>query len=160
MTPKELVNLMYSPLWTGKLIHHFISGVQSVAKEGIKTELIYLVLPFLSDETIREKLCTANKKSTIKTVFKDKASLEMMNAILKKNDQINKFKKITNDGLIYLGNYVELQLGLFTTLDLTIKFQKEDSKIREHCKASYYLGVILAKENYINTIHKLGITTL
>lgn len=160
MKPKELVNMMYSPQWTGKLLHHFLSGVQSVTNEGIKTELIYLVLPFLSDNIIKEKLCKANKNSSLKTVFKDDNTLTMKNSLLKKDQQLKDFIEITNNSIIYLGNYATLNLGFTITINETVIFQNEDPEIREYCKAAYYLGVVLSKEHYINTIHKLGITTL
>ena len=40
MNSSDLVNLMLSPQWVAKLLHHFISGVRHVNLQGVKTEYI------------------------------------------------------------------------------------------------------------------------
>jgi hypothetical protein len=160
MKAKNLVNLMFSPQWVAKLLHHFLSGAQSVSKEGIKIELLYLSLPFIIDGATREKLVSAIKRSTLSTIFQNNSSLKIKNALLQKNEQVKHFREITNSGIIYLGNIENLKIGSFIVSSKDIDYKKEKDIVRDYCKAAYYLGVIFAKEDYRSVFVKLGITNI
>ncbi len=165
MKSKELVDLMLSPQWTGKLLHHFLCGAIKINPKGIKTELLYLMLPLLVDDIIRNKI-KANINSTFFTTFVKNSSikkndlLEFKRALLYKNDQIKEYKEFTNRALIYLGNISEISIGQYTYIESNIKYQDEPANIREYCRAAYYLGVIFIKEDYLNIFLKLGITNI
>lgn len=150
---------MYSPQWIAKLLHYFLSGAQSVNGEGIKTELLYLSLPFIIDAATREKLTSTLKTSTFSTVFQNNNSLEIKNSLIQKNEQVKQFREFTNRGIIYLGNIEELQIGSFTKVMNTVDFKKQKTN-RDYYKAAYYLGVVFAKEDYRNIFIKLGITNI
>ncbi|MFI3190454.1 hypothetical protein BCS42_12440 [Crenothrix sp. D3] len=160
MKSKDLVNLMFSPQWVAKLLHYFLSGAQSISKEGIKTELLYLSLPFIIDDTTRGKLVSAVKTSTFSTTFQNNSSLEIKNSLIQKNEQIKQFHEITNSGIIYLGNIENLKIGSFIVASKTIDYKKEKGISRDYCKAAYYLGVIFAREDYRSVFVKLGITNI
>lgn len=165
MKSKELVNLMFSPQWTGKLLHHFLCGAMKINPQGIKTELLYLMLPMLVDDTTRKRI-KLNINSSFFTTFvknssiKKKDLLEFKTALLYKNDQIKEYKEFTNRALIYLGNISEISIGQRTYIKSTIKYQDEPANIREYCRAAYYLGIIFIKEDYLNIFLKLGITNI
>jgi hypothetical protein len=168
MNTKELVSLMFSPPWTAKLMHHFLSGAQSVNVEGVKIELIYLLIPFVTDNETRVCLAKTNSRGTLSSAFKSKGKdgttakvqCSTKDALLKKNHQINQYREITNHALIYLGSRELLNMGKFASVGNTLHFRKEPEDIREYCKAAFYLGVIFAKEDYRNLIVKLGVTNL
>jgi len=161
MKSEDLVNLMLSPLWVSKLLHHFLSGAQQVNPKGIKTELLYVLLPFIIDDVTREKLSRAMIKSTFSSILKNKDTLEIKNSLLNKNNQVEQYREFTNRGIIYLGNIETLKIDRLTSIENIIKFQKEKQDInRNYCKAAYYLGVIFAKEDYRNVFVKLGITNI
>jgi len=156
MNSKELVSLMFPPPWTAKLMHHFLSGAQSINAEGVKIELIYLLIPFVTDNETRVCLDKTNSRGTLSSVFKGKAK----DALLKKNHQINQYREITNHALIYLGSRELLNMGKFVSVGNTLHFRNEPEDIRGYCKAAFYLGVIFSKEDYRNLIIKLGVTNL
>lgn len=162
---KELVNLMFSPQWTSKLLHHFLCGAMKINPKGIKTELLYLMLPLLLDDITRKRI-KANINSSFFTTFVKNSSikgddlLEFKTALLCKNDQIKEYKEFTNRGLIYLGNIFKVSTGQRTYIETTIRYQDEPVNIRGYCRAAYYLGVIIVKEDYLNIFLKLGITNI
>jgi len=161
MKSEDLVNLMFSPLWVSKLLHYFLSGAQTVNPKGIKTELLYLSLPFIIDDITRDKLLKATSRSTFSSILKDKSTIEMKNALLNKNNQVEQYSEFVNKGLIYLANVEILKIDEFIVVENIVKYQDEKQAInRDYCKAAYYLGVIFSKEDYKNVFVKLGITNI
>ncbi len=166
MKSNDLVNLMFSPQWISTLLHHFISGAKKINPQGIKAEILYLVIPFVTDDVTREVLSIANTRSNFSSVFYKKnpsekrIPLEIKNALMGKNNQIEQYHEITNRGVIYLGNIAKLGIGKYITVAQTIEYKDEKGIIRDYCKAAYNLGVVLAKEDYRNVFVKLGITNI
>lgn len=160
MKPTELVNIMFSPQWVAKLQYHMLSGAQRVRAEGIKIELLYLALPFLSDNTTRLVLISKNKSSTYSSVFLEKTSLDVKNSLINKKNEIKEFKSITNNGFIYLSNITSISMNGFLKVDNPIKFQNEEDLIRNYCKAAHNLGIIFAKEDYKNIFLNLDISEI
>ena len=167
MKSSELVALMFSPQWVAKLLHHFITGACKVNQaKGIKTELLYFSLPFILDDITRKKLIKANSRSTYASIFlkeKNKAtndSLEIKNALTRKNNQIKQHREYINKGLIYLGSSGSLVIGntVYTTSE--VKYSQEHGINREYCKAAFYFGIILAKEDHRDIFVKLGVTNI
>jgi len=157
---------MFSPQWISILLHHFISGAKKANPKGIKTEILYLVIPFVTDDVTREILSNANARSGFSSVFykKDPSErripVEIKNALMDKNNQIEQYREITNRGFIYLGNTATLGIGKYITVAQTIEYKNEKGINRDYCKAAYNLGVVLAKEDYRNVFVKLGITNI
>lgn len=160
MKSSELVNLMFSPQWVAKLLHHFLTGSYNVDPKGIKTELLYLSLPFIIDDVTRKKLLRANSRSTFASLFLNDGSLEMKNALVIKNHQINQYRDFINKGLIYLGNIVPLEIGSSITTEISARYLQEQNINRNYYKVAYYLGIVLAKEDYRNIFVKLGVTNI
>ena len=166
MKSNDLVNLMFSPQWISTLLHHFISGAEKVNAQGIKTEILYLVIPFVTDDVTNGILSNANIRSNFSSIFYKKASsekripLDVKNSLMGKNNQIEQYREITNRGFIYLGNTVTLEIGKYITVAKTIEYKYEKGINRDYCKAAYNLGVVLAKEDYRNVFVKLGITNI
>ena len=160
MKSSELVNLMFSPQWVAKLLHHFLTGSYNIDPKGIKTELLYLSLPFIIDDVTRKKLLRANSRSTFASLFLNDGSLEMKNALVIKNHQINQYRDFINKGLIYLGNIVPLEIGSSITTGISTRYLQEQNINRNYCKVAYYLGIVLAKEDYRNIFVKLGVTNI
>lgn len=165
MKSVEIVNLILSPQWTAKLLHHFLSGAQTIEQKGIKMELIYLIIPILNDPVMRRAI----KKSASSTFytsfvknsnFKGDELLKLKNSILNKDAQVVEFKKYTNNGLVMLGNISNLEFSEFLNVKEVISYTKEPEPIRAICKSAHYLGRLFAKEDYKNIFWKLGITSI
>lgn len=155
MRAKDINNLMYNPIWTSKLLHHFISGASETKTGKLKFELLYLGLPFILDEVIFEKLINCNKKSSVSTLFK---STELKNQLILMSNKIEAFKNITNQGLIYLGNQHELIINDFIQIKDKLHYsQEQDLSKKQSFKAAYNLGQIIAKEDYRNVFMKFEI---
>lgn len=160
MKISQLTNAIYSPPWVAELLQYFLSGAQSVKSEGIKLELIYMVLPFIFDKVTRDRLITSNVRSNINKIFFNKTSLELKNALIDKNSQYLKFKDITRRGLIYLGNYSKIKIGKYISVSKPLKYKNIADSKKDYIKAAYYLGIIMAKEEYLNVFLKFRITNL
>lgn len=166
MKSNDLVNLMFSPQWISTLLHHFISGAKKINPQGIKAEILYLVIPFVTDDVTRGVLSNANTRSNFSSVFYKKdlsekrIPVEIKNALMGKNNQIEQYREITNRGFIYLGNTVALGIGKYITVTKITNYKYEKGINRDYCKAAYNLGVILAKEDYRNVFVKLGLTNI
>jgi hypothetical protein len=160
MKISQLTNAIYSPQWVAELLHYFLSGAQSVKAEGIKLELIYMVLPFVSNDVMRKCLIRSNSKSNINTIFFNKASLDLKNALAKQNDRYLRFKNVTQNGLIYLGNYSQLKFDNYISISNPLVYKHTSTSNNTYIKAAYQLGVILAKENHLTLFLKFRITNL
>jgi len=156
---------MLSPQWTAKLLLHFIGGAQRISSHGIKTELLYIVLPFLIDDVTRNCI-KGNVKSSFFTTFinnktiDDSELLNLRNALHLKNKQTKEYDTYTSRALIYLANISEMEMGKYTKIKEKIEYQNEPESVRSYCKAAYYLGVIFAKEDHRNIFLKLGIVNI
>jgi hypothetical protein len=157
MKNEDILNLIYSPPWVAKLLHLFISGAQQQTAVGVKTELIYLVLPLLATDTIRTRLINARSSSSFHSIFENNMA-DKKEYSVNLSERIHSFSGITNNGLIYLGNDVELQIEEYITISKPVKpTQYKTPKDYDYIKASFYLGLIFAKEDYRNVFWKLGV---
>ena len=158
MKAKDFNNLLYAPSWTSQILHHFLSGACDSKFGKLKFELIYFGLPFVHEEAILEKLSTSNKKSTITSLF-DTPGLK--NTLILINNKIIAFKKITNQGLIYLGNIQNLEIAAFISINETVKYSEESNlHAKKIFKAAYNWGQILAKEDYKSIFLKFEIENI
>jgi hypothetical protein len=154
----ELYKLMFSPPWTGKLLHLFLSGALSIDSTGIKFELIYYALPFILDDAIASKLSRSNATSTFDSTF-DKA--EHRNCLLDKASKISNYSEITGNGLIYLSSYTNLKLSSKISVSPIIHYNSEkDIYLRPKYRTAYNWGIILGKEDHLNIILKIGAYSL
>lgn len=158
MNATELKQLIFSPYHTSKIVKYFLSGVQSNREEGIKYELIFLVLPIIYNRVIQKGLTTLNKTSKL-TPFINK--LEIQKEILNINSIISNYKKVTKQSLIMLNHTDKLYINEFIKTSNQQHYNQESThEIRDIYKASYNLGIILSKETYLNTILQLRLTSL
>lgn len=160
MKISQLTNAIYSPPWVAELLHYFISGAQSVKPEGIKLELIYIVLPFIFNDVIRSHLIISKSSSNINTIFFNKKSLELKNALQEQNERYLKFKKVTKGGLIYLCNIKPVKINKYICVTNPLEYKNILNSKKDYIKAAYQLGIILAKENYLSIFLKFRITNV
>jgi len=150
--------IMYSPQWTSRLLHYFISGAMAVNDKGIKFELIFFALPLVLDNKIAKKLSNSKKTSTLTTVFKE---VDLKERLIGINERIENYREITNQGLIYLGNTEKLNIGEYINISECINYQKEnDLFLKQKYKAAYNWGCILGKQNYQSVFLRMGVTTI
>ncbi|WP_158963707.1 three component ABC system middle component [Myroides fluvii] len=158
MRASDIENLIFSPFHISKILHNFLSGAKSVNSKSIKTELIYIVLPFIYNENSQKILKNLNKKSKFNP-FIDNENLDVFKSNL--NKKIFDYREITKAGIIVLANEISLEIDTFLIPNIEIHYNDEkDIYLKPIYKASYNLGIILAKEQYLSIFKKLRITQI
>jgi hypothetical protein len=158
MRANDIERLIFSPFHTSKILHHFLSGAKSVNPVCIKTELIYLVLPFIYHNQTQNKLKNLNKTSKLNPFIENKDLNIFVSSL---NQKTHDFRKTTNTAIILLANEIELKIGKYLKVNTEIHFNDEkDFYLKPIYKSSYNLGVILGKEQYLSVFKKLRITEL
>ncbi len=158
MKSKELENMIFNPIYTSLIIHHFLSGIQSINKDGIKTELIFVVLPIIYHQELSNKLSKLNKNSKLTPFVENKEYESFFSQI---NSKINEYKKITKQSLIVLSSNNNLKIHEYIKIENTLDFKnEEDVNIRNIFKSAYNLGILFAKERYFTIIKKFRINAL
>lgn len=160
MNSEDIRLLKYSPIFVSEILHSFCAGSKRINDEGVKFELIYLVLPFVMDDDFRKKLIRAKINSTFKTIFLDKNS-ELKDKLFYINDKVKHSKKVTNDGLIYLNSVSDVSVGEYFYVTDDFKRNNELGRLKkEYFKAAYNLGRIFTKEGYVNVLLKSKVTNV
>ena len=158
MKATDLERLVFSPFHTSKILHHFLCGAKSVNSHCIKTELIYLVLPFIYNNQAQNVLKNLNKNSKFNP-FIENIYFDIFRSSL--NQKISDYRKTTNSAIIILANEIDLEIDKYLIPNTDIHFSDEsDIYLRPIYKSSYNLGIILGKEQYLSVFKKLRITEL
>ena len=160
MHASELRNFIYNPIWTSTVLQHFLSGAMSSSASKLKTELIYL-FPLIFDDNAVKIISSANKTSSFYSIFEAKKSSRSKLVLIDLNKKVSSFHKITHEALIVLSNRVEISFGEFVQMSTIANYSNErESSMQKQCKAAFYWGLILAKEDYTTLLIKLGVTEL
>lgn len=159
MKAKELEQLIFNPFHTSQILHHFFCGAKAINENGVKLELVNIILPIIYNEAFVEKtLSTLNNKSTFNSLF---SNYEFKIFTTNINQEIINFKSLTKNSLIILLNENKILIDEFITLKIIIDYREEtDTRLKKIYKAAYNLGRIIAKENYLSVFLKLKITEL
>ncbi len=158
MKASDIERLVFSPFHTSKILHHFLSGAKSVNSKCIKTELVYLVLPFIYNKYTQNKLKYLNKNSKFNPFIENK-DFDIFRSSL--NQKINAYREITNTSIIVLANEIDLDINEYLTPNTEIHYKEEkDIYLKSIYKSAYNLGVILGKEQYLSVFKKLRITEI
>jgi hypothetical protein len=158
MKASDLEILIYNPFHISKILHHFISGAFTVNDNGIKTELLNIVLPFVLDEKLFNKLQNLNKNSKLNSIIENQDYEVFINQL---NHKIKQTLKATKNGIIVLSNETELEIHDFVTIEEIVNYTSEtDPYLKKVYKSAYIFGILLAKERYLTVLRKLRITEL
>ncbi len=158
MKSNELEKLIFNPNYTSLILHHFLSGVKSINDSGIKIELIYTILPIIYNQEISMKLSNLNKTSKLSPLLNNKEYESFFSQI---NAKIKEYKTITNHSIIILSTNNTVDFGEYINIDGVLNYKNEiEEEIKNIFKASYFLGVLFAKESYFTLIKKLRIVEL
>lgn len=158
MKSKELENMIFNPIYTSLIIHHFLSGFKGVNQDGIKTELIYIVLPIIYNQELSSKLSNLNINSKLATLIENNEYESFFSQI---NSKVNDYKKITKHSLIVLSSNNNLIIDEYINIENALDYKnEEDTNIRNIFKSAYNLGILFAKERYFTIIKKLRINEL
>ncbi|HDR7805739.1 MULTISPECIES: three component ABC system middle component [Bacillus] len=153
MSIKSIQVISLNPFFTSKIIQSFLTGY---GKEKVDLSLLYLVLPFIMFKESRDVLSSANKKSSIYSLYYK--NLNKRTALINFNRKYERMKGLTNESLIVASNEEAINLEEKITLLKELHYQSEKDKyIKKYYKAAYYLGVILSKVSYIEVYRKLGV---
>lgn len=158
MKPMDILNVMYAPSTISKIIHCFSSGACSVVDSGVKYEAVYFVLPFVFDDRIRKKLYKSKSTTTFSSLFKNSSEKQ---SLISKNDEIENYRDVTNDGIIYISMFAQIELGEF--FKVTNSKNMDDARkspLKEYYVAAYRLGQVIAKEDYLTLYRRIGVTSI
>ena len=155
MKTDDLNRLLYNPAWTGRLLHFFLSGASYSKAKKIKFELLFLVHPLLYDDVILNRLCTATIRSSLFTLLNDK---DVRLRLIGINSRTESFRGITNKSIVYIGKYIEVCQGGYVRVTEILNYSKDCSspEMRPYFKAAQNLGLILAKEDHLEALLKIG----
>jgi len=152
MKANDIERLIFSPFHTSKILHYFLSGVMSVNDSGIKTELIYLVLPFIYNDSSQKILKNLNKSSKFNPFLK-KPEIEVF--LSKLNGIILSYRQKSNAAIIILANEIELLITDYIKPKDEIHYNNEkDDYLKPIYKSAFNLGVLLGKEQYLTLSNK------
>lgn len=147
----KLTNLLYSPEFVARLLHRFISGSQALNNNGIKYELMYLLLPVIMNDTLRKSLDKASKASTFDNLILTESNKFEIHYL---DEFVENMRDFTNGGLIFLSSYTNINIGSYLKTDELVDFKSEDKILKEFYRAAYYLGLLLSKETHLNVFLK------
>jgi hypothetical protein len=160
MNSEDTLNLIYPLQWVAKILQLYISGAQNQNPKGIKSELIYFVIPLIANDIIRDKLKCARSTSSFSSIFETKMT-DKKEYSINISERVESFSKVTNDGLIQLGNETEVDFSEYITVSKTLKYTEFKSSFDfDFYKAAYYLGLIFSKEDYRTIFLRLGVIPL
>ncbi|UJH91419.1 DUF6521 family protein [Antarcticibacterium sp. 1MA-6-2] len=155
MRASDIERLVFSPFHISKILHHFLCGAKSVNSKSIKSELVYLVLPFIYNQQTQNRLKHLNKNSKFNPFIQNK-EFDVFRSSL--NQKIKDYREITNTAIIVLSNEIDLEINKYLIASTDIHFNNEkDIYLKSIYKSSYNLGVILGKEQYLSVFKKLRI---
>jgi len=158
MKASDIERLVFSPFHTSKILHHFLTGAKSVNSKCIKTELVYLVLPFIYNKEALNSLKHLNKNSKFNPFIENK-NLDIFRSCL--NQKINDYRSTTNTAIIILANEIDIEIDKYLIPSTDLHFNSEkDTYLKPIYKSSYNLGVIMGKEQYLSVFKKLRITEI
>lgn len=158
MKASELEQLVYNPFHISKILHYFISGAFTVNDNGIKTELLSIVLPFVLDEEICKKLQNLNKNSKLNSIIENQEYEVFINQL---NLKIKQTRKATKNGILVLANQIELEINDFVKIEDSVNYTTESEPyLKKVYKSAYIFGILIAKERYLTVLRKLRITEL
>lgn len=155
MKAKELERLIFNPYPTSKILHYFLSGAKTIDRKGIKTELIYLVLPLIYNEDICGKLSRMNKKSKLNTFINDKENQLFISLI---NQKIWDYKVASKRAILFLSNTSKIDFNTHISISEELNYGNiQDPVLKQIYKGAYNLGIIVAKERYVDVFLKMRI---
>lgn len=153
MRPKEISQLIYNPIWTGLLLHTFLSGATTHTNKGLRLEILYIALPIIFDDVLRSKLVTCNVRSTFSTLFN---TYELKNRLIGVDKRILTHRETTNKALQVIGTKVVItNEGHFLATEL-VDYKKSPDIIKDYLKAAYNLGSILSKNDCMDILLNIG----
>ena len=160
MRASELRDVIYNPIWTSKVLHYFLSGTTISGPPKIKTEMLCL-FPLIFNDSMMQLLSRANSASSFYSLFETKRNIDSKLLFIDIIREIVAFREIACEALIYLANQINLSIGEFIEiLDVVNYADINDALMQKQCKAAFYWGHVLAKEDCTTLFIKLGILEL
>ena len=144
MTTSDIKLLTYNPFFGKEILKHFICGYP---KKKVSLNQIFLVFPLVFNDGARKILSTANKNSTLESLFLDNSKGKRTLGGIEKRYQL--FKDLTQKSILL--SYKEESLiidneQVIAKKEVDFKNEK-DPIIKDFYRAAYYLGVIFSNTN-------------
>lgn len=153
MNIEDIKLLNYNSFFSSHLIAHFLGGCKD---QTIKYEIIFLLLPFVYHSETRQILISSKSNSNIYSAFLDNYEGKVSLGGLEK--RYDYFKELTKTSLIVAANNYEIVVSDFISIANPPNYEKEkDNSIKQFYRASYYLGSIFSKSDYLDIFIKLGL---
>lgn len=161
MSIDKLRILSLNPHFSGKIIQNFIQGYGKPAD----LKLIFYVLPIVLYKDSRNKLCSANSRSSMESLFQSKMdfggtdTLKLSGKVCLAGfvERFNLLKKETKHALIILSNAGKINLDGYVSLKTEDKYSNYSGNMKTTLKAAYYLGVVFSKSSKEHLNFFLGV---
>lgn len=150
----EINRIINSPFFSSEIIHSFICGYQ----KDLHYSVLMFVLPIIYNGDCRKKFNSANNRSDIYSLFASNkkyynnqvslsSKIDLYSIFQNNTDLIN----LTQKAIIILSTKDEIAIdskGFIINKNIDKSFERIKNKdIKEYIRSSYYLGVILSKNN-------------
>lgn len=154
MRVEDLHSLVFNPAWTSKLLACFLSGARGVPNHiGIDYDLLFLVLPFVFDSSVRNVLCEKRSSSTLKGLL---ASDVVRAFLLRLDERVVDYRAVTKLGLIASSGIILVQDGKVSVAEV-VDYKKYAGDMRPYLKAAFNLGGIFSKSSCSEVFLRLGV---
>lgn len=146
MSAKHINRLMHNPFLGSEIITHFLSGFYELEEEknSFSTPHIYLVLPFVLSEPIREVLQNCSRRSNVFTIFLKNS--ERSSSLGGVEEQYKSFLPLTRKALIVGHNRKDFKVSDTITLLNPKDYRRSEKSAKTYFHSAFYLGYIFKKE--------------
>lgn len=151
----HIQNISLNPFFLSKVIHAFSAGYE----KPVPFNLIFIVLPIIYYRPSRKLLITAQRRSSLRSLFVD--DVEKAAALGGLQERIIYFYTFTNQAFIIAANEERVRLNSEGMIEnkQTIDYKEFLNKnVKEFIRASYYLGLLCSKMEMSNIYRLLGVT--
>lgn len=142
------------------LVQSFLTGYE----KPCELKLVFMALPILIHKESREKLCNANIKSRIDTLFQSyqvvgDSKISGRTRLTGYIDRYNALKPYSKESVIilYSENKVVINNEHKLIVVKKIDYKSFSGIVKNWVKCAYYLGIIFSKTTYDHLSYFLGV---
>lgn len=162
MSISKIKTLSTNPHFFSLLLQGFLSGYN----KPCEVRLMFMVIPILLYAESREKLLTANTRSTVDTLFQapqiiDENKLSGKTRLSGYVDRYNYLKQYCREALIILSSEEKIVFEKQNALLMKeLYFKNFNGVIKDWIKCAYYLGVVFSKTDEEHLFYILGVDAI
>lgn len=160
MSIENIKRLSMNTHFYSLLIHSFLTGYE----KPCELKLVFMALPILIHKESREKLCNANIKSRIDTLFQSEqvvgnSKISGRTRLTGYIDRYNALKPYSKESIIILCSENKVVINNEHKLIVVkkIDYKSFSGIVKNWVKCAYYLGIIFSKTTDDHLSYFLGV---